>query len=154
MNNTKRAAKVAASPKTKANVLVNEMAKYHLVKEMDKHLQNLEVIALEPDVNRRAQKLDNYLHDNKFMPVLVAPPNKSSLYVELLTCYLAHEQILLSTEDNSICAYYGDEIVYHKKISSTLESVLDVHCCWMCINNPQTSEEQRAYLKKMLNIQD
>ena len=154
MNNTKCAAKVAASPKTKANVLVNEIAKYHLVKEMDKHLQNLEVIALEPDVNRRAQKLNNYLHDNQFVPIVVTNTNNPSAFVILKKLYSEYEEILLSTEDNVICAFFGDEIVYHKKISSTLESVLDVHCCWMCINNPQTSEEQRAYLKKMLNIQD
>ena len=154
MNNTKRAAKGAASPKTKANVLVNEIAKYHLVKEMDKHLQNLESIALEPDVNRRAKKLNSYIYDNKFMPVLVAPPNKSSFYVELLTCYMPYEQILLSTEDNSICAYYGDEIVCRKKISSTLKSALDVICGWLYICNPENPEDKRAYMKKMLNIQD
>jgi len=154
MNNTKRAAKVAASPKTKANVLVNEMAKHHLVKEMDKHLQNLEAIALEPDVDKRAEKLDAYFYDNQFVPVVVVNTNNPSAFVILKKPCTENEEILLSTEDNIICAFFGGEMVCHKKISSTLESALDVLGCWMCICNPQTSEDQRACLKKILNIQD
>ena len=154
MNNTKNAAKVAASPEAKHDVFINEMEISYLIKEMDKNLLALETIALEPDVVKRSELLDEYYLSNQFDPLIFLDPNGPSAFVILKKAYSKSKGILLTTMGNFMSVIFDNKTVYEKEVSSALAHAIDVGACWMSIRDPRTPEDYRAHLKKILYVQD
>lgn len=124
MNNTKKAAKVAASPCKKVE---------NLIKEMEKHLQNLETIAL----NRDFDGIDNYMRSNQFVGLIgVGSIDETPCaFMNLIKVCSIGEHITISTQDNVMCAVVDSEIVYQKALSSNLSEVLNIVGCRSIVYN-------------------
>ena len=145
MNNTKRAAKVAASPCKRVQ---------NLIMEIEKHLQNLETIAL----NRDLDGIDNYMRYNEFVGIIGVGSidDTPCAIMNLIKVCSIGEHITISTQDNSMCAVVDSEIVYQKALSSNLSEVINIAGCRSIVYDFEAPEIRRTraknYLRK-LNVQ-
>lgn len=139
MDNTKKAANVAASTCKKVN---------HLIEEMDKHLQNLETIALSRDFDR----IDNYMHSNEFVGLIGVGSIDEipCAFMNLIKVCSIGEHITISTQDNVMCAVVDSETVYQKVLSSNLSEVLNIVGCRTIVYNFEAPETQRTQAKNFL----
>lgn len=145
MNNTNNAANFAASPCKKVQ---------NLIKEMDKHLQNLETIAL----NRDLDGIDDYMRYNEFVGIIGVGSidDTPCAFMNLIKVCSFGEHITISTQDNVMCVVVDSEIVYQKALSSNLSEVINIAGCRSIVYDFEASKIRRTraknYLRK-LNVQ-